>query len=368
MGGAIMILRKKLPSVMRGLSMVELMVAMTIGLAILASVSAVFVNSKSNYVSQESNSRLQETARFATYFLMRDLRLAGYYGCLDDISSVNSRLAGSPTRFNPVNPIEGNRAGTALWYPSGDATDFTTTGTAVTALAADCPNKVGGRCTGSDAVTVRFADPDTLTTLSSSTVGTGGAVNVTSTSNYSTGNVIVIADCSNADIAQITGIAGNAISHAGSSGTPGNTDANLSHVYSAQPSGSTDVMRYSVHRYYIGTGKSGHPALFRQNVVGSSGASASILTEEMVEGVEKMQVLYGLDTDALSDRNPNAYLQPDHASLAASSARWGNVVSARLVLTVRPIADPNVNQSSTTTVTGVTPKTFATTVVLRNLQ
>lgn len=365
------------PNSMRGVSLVELMVAMTIGLVILASVSAVFVNSKSNYVSQESASRLQETARFATYFLMKDLRLAGYYGCHDDITSVNNRLAGAPVRFNPANPIEGNRAGTTNWFPSNVATDFTTSGTAVTALAADCPNKVGGRCTGSDAVTVRFADPDTkdpatntVTTLSSNMVGTGDTIKIsaTSASNFSSGNIIMVADCSTADIVQVTGVVGTAISHVGSSGTPGNTDANLLHAYSAPPTSSTDVMRYAVHRYYIGTGSSGHPALFRQNVLGSSSAAVNTPTEEMVEGVESMQVLYGLDTDTTPDQNPNAYLQPDNAALAATAANWAKVTSVRLVLTVRPIADPNVKQSSTAAVTGVTSKTFTTTVVLRNLQ
>ena len=98
---------------MHGLSIIELMVAMTIGLIILAGVSTVFVNTKSGYVSQESTARLQETARFAAHFLMKDLRLSGFYGCIDDPTLVANGLTGSPVGFNPSAPLEGNRAGTA---------------------------------------------------------------------------------------------------------------------------------------------------------------------------------------------------------------------------------------------------------------
>lgn len=348
------------------MSLVELMVAMAIGLAILASVAAIFVSTKSNYVTQESASRLQETARFATHFIMKDLRLAGHYGCHSDTASVRSRLAGAPARFNPANPIEGNEAGTTRWYPSDTAIDFPTTGTAVTALAAGCPNIVGGRCTGSDAITVRFADPDTQTAMASDMAGTASAINVTSASGISAGNIIVVSDCSTADIVQATAVTGANISHAAGGGNPGNSDANLSRTYFIPPVASTTVMRYAVHRYYIGTGRSGHPALFRQNALGSDTSSVNTVVQEMVEGVEDMQVLYGRDTNG--DNQPNAYLEPNNAALSSTATNWASVSSVRILLTVRPIADPNVRQSSATAATGVTPKIFTTTVVLRNSQ
>lgn len=79
----------------RGFSLVELMVAVTIGLIILAAVSGIFVTSKSTYNTTDSLARLQENARFAVHYLSRDIRMAGFAGCLDDLLSISSGLNGS---------------------------------------------------------------------------------------------------------------------------------------------------------------------------------------------------------------------------------------------------------------------------------
>jgi type IV pilus assembly protein PilW len=64
----------------RGFSMVELMVAVTLGLIVTAVVSQVFVASKTSYRSEDNSSRLQENSRFATQLLTRELRMARYKG------------------------------------------------------------------------------------------------------------------------------------------------------------------------------------------------------------------------------------------------------------------------------------------------
>src|SRR5436190_22011265 len=92
---------------MRGLSLVELMVAITIGLIIMAAVSAVFVNSRANYTTQESLARLQENARIAINTVARDLRMAGYYGCADTQTAITSALVTTAgVAYNYSAPIE----------------------------------------------------------------------------------------------------------------------------------------------------------------------------------------------------------------------------------------------------------------------
>jgi len=61
----------------RGLSLIELMIAMVIGLFLIAVIGVLFVNSKTTYLSQDANSRLQENARFAIELLGRQARMAG---------------------------------------------------------------------------------------------------------------------------------------------------------------------------------------------------------------------------------------------------------------------------------------------------
>ena len=62
----------------KGLSIIELLVAMVIGLILLLGVSQVFLSSRQTYAANEAMGRLQENGRFALEFIARSARLAGY--------------------------------------------------------------------------------------------------------------------------------------------------------------------------------------------------------------------------------------------------------------------------------------------------
>jgi type IV pilus assembly protein PilW len=102
---------------------------------------------------QDRLARLQENARFAMQFLIKDLRLAGYYGCVDEINSetVHNTVNSSSFAFNLTTPIEGlsNVSGsvsapTGTWYPSTDTT---------------VPSKIK---LGTDAVAIRMQDTSSV--------------------------------------------------------------------------------------------------------------------------------------------------------------------------------------------------------------
>ncbi len=61
-----------------GLTLVELLVAMAIGLILLTGIFQVFLGSNSIYRTQDSLSRLQENGRFAIELLTQKVHLAGY--------------------------------------------------------------------------------------------------------------------------------------------------------------------------------------------------------------------------------------------------------------------------------------------------
>jgi type IV pilus assembly protein PilW len=69
------------PQAQRGLSLVELMIGMTLGLLVILAVTYVFAGSRTSYRQQESLSAVQETGRIALEVLTRDIRMAGYPGC-----------------------------------------------------------------------------------------------------------------------------------------------------------------------------------------------------------------------------------------------------------------------------------------------
>ncbi|RKZ48385.1 MAG: hypothetical protein DRQ58_04580 [Gammaproteobacteria bacterium] len=63
-----------------GLSLIELMVAITIGLILLGGVFTIFMSNKQSYRVQENMGRVQENGRFAVDLMARTLRMTGWQG------------------------------------------------------------------------------------------------------------------------------------------------------------------------------------------------------------------------------------------------------------------------------------------------
>jgi prepilin-type N-terminal cleavage/methylation domain-containing protein len=68
----------------RGLSLIELSVALFIGLILSAGVAQVFINSSESQRFQQAMARVQETGRFGLERMARDVRRSGYQGCGGD--------------------------------------------------------------------------------------------------------------------------------------------------------------------------------------------------------------------------------------------------------------------------------------------
>jgi type IV pilus assembly protein PilW len=73
----------------RGFSLVELMVALVIGLLITMAVVSLFITSDQSYKQNEAISKMQENARFAMELISQDLRHAGLLGNISDTMDVN---------------------------------------------------------------------------------------------------------------------------------------------------------------------------------------------------------------------------------------------------------------------------------------
>ena len=63
-----------------GMSLPELMIAMTLGLLIMAGMATLFVESRRNFGQDELVARMQEDSRFALSELSRELSMAGFWG------------------------------------------------------------------------------------------------------------------------------------------------------------------------------------------------------------------------------------------------------------------------------------------------
>ncbi len=313
MGDPIMRRHPILHASQRGFSLVELMVAVTIGLIILAAVSGIFVTSKSTYNTTDSLARLQENARFAVHYLSRDIRMAGFTGCTDDLKSVNNTLKTTDFAFQNIStPIEGLEGASGTWFPSNSA-----------ALPS-------GIKAGTDAITLRLSDTGLDITITKGMPPTSAELNVSSVQGLAKGDIIILSDCSSADIMQLTqdpDTASLKIQH-NPGAVAGVSPGNDTQVLSKQYSPPSKLLKFITRTYFITVRADGVPVLMMQENNGTS--------QELIEGVEDMQILYGKDTDATPDAVPNVYLRAGQAGLTTADD-WSRVTSIRIGLLMRTV-------------------------------
>lgn len=231
----------------RGLSLVELLVAMALGLLLLAGVIQVVLGSKRSYQGSVALAELQETGRFALEAIARDLRNAGFSGaCTGGL--VNASGIDDAQYALERSPIEGYGSGMAVsaWVPSG-------------------------RLTNTDAVLLRSASDPVLDARSISE----NRVILTSSSAVA-GAFYLLSD---QQACLLLRNAGNAASLL--------ADRSLEHFLAA----ATRVYPYRYAIYWVGRGVDGTPGLF---VTDNSQTSFKPNTEELVNGVAGMSLRYGV--------------------------------------------------------------------------
>ena len=74
----------------KGLSLVELLVALALSSALMAGIIDIYLENKRNYVQNEEYARLQENGRFALGLLKREVIMAGFYAGLPEPSGMTA--------------------------------------------------------------------------------------------------------------------------------------------------------------------------------------------------------------------------------------------------------------------------------------
>ncbi len=329
-----------LPS-QRGISLVEIMVALAVGLFLTAGVVQIFLGNKQSYRVAEGSARIQENARFAMEFIAIDARMAGYQGCAGASRTVVNTLGASPSFVEDFDiPVEGFQATSAsAWSPSVDAS---------------ISSPLGGR----DILTIRGAfgngtnitgQPTDASDCASSSSYTQN-LKVTSGAGFQSVDYAIASNCNRASIFQF------ATTPEASATTIDTGGVDLGACYA----GTGELLPLETRSFYIRANASGIPSLYRQ--IGSAGA------QELVEGVEDLQVLYGLDNDG--DGAANGFVTANQAS-----ANWDQVVSLRICLGFRSVEDnlttsddaPPACADSQVNLTGNhLRRVFTTTIGLRN--
>ena len=283
-----------------GLTLVELMVALALTLFILIGLVTLFANQSVSRTEIDKASRQIENGRFAVQTLVSEINLAGYFGPLMDApvapGAVPDPCANSAASVSAAIgiPLQGYAGAGADPTPGGCLTGYK----ANTAV-----------------LVVRRASTST------SAAFTSGEFNI-----------------------QVSGCQGDSAKYLVNGDS---TAANFTlHKRTSATSGcalpltsaaSADIAPLYVHIYYITTcsnkddctasGADSVPTLRRIDVK-PAGVSTPVA---LVDGIENLQLEYGLDTD--SDGAPNSYT----STAPTTVANWRNVMSMRVSVLARNI-------------------------------
>lgn len=76
----------------RGFTLIELMVAMVIGLIVILGISSVYLGNRQTYTTTSAVSRLQEQTRYAAMIVRESIMHAGYFGRIENAVLINGRF------------------------------------------------------------------------------------------------------------------------------------------------------------------------------------------------------------------------------------------------------------------------------------
>lgn len=325
----------------KGLTLVELMIAIVLGLLVTGVVIEIFVTTKQMYRVQDARARLQENGRYAIQHLVDNVINAGYKGCARRHGITNALNNSNQYLWDFSIGMQGFDASGAIWSPLLDAS-------------------ITNPVTGSDVLTVRsMIDPVIAITAHPGSAPPGSAnIQVNAPNILEQFDILMATDCQASAIFQLTSVnsatTGSLVHNTGL-GNPGNARQDLGSNFTGG-----EIVRLRTSSFYVSDPDGdGNASLFQ--VISTNAPT------ELVEGVENMQISYGIDTD--NDEAVDQYIG------AGAVTNWDKVISARINLLVRTLEQNLVTKAQTYSFNGNAPvqaadkrirAAFSRTISLRN--
>jgi len=327
-----------------GMSLVEMMVALGLSTVLGTGIIQILTGSSQTYRFHEASSRIQENGRFAMETLASKIRMARFSGCPPGNTFVN--VLNTPTDW-----WKNFATGALVGYDGTQ--DFPVV---APSTSGKFTSASGDRVPGTDAIIALGSTNGFFITASSSAVSPPNFALNTRTRPVGTqlagGSIVMVCDALRTSLFQVTKVqSGPPITAEHDSGIslflPGNCTQHL-FPSAAPPAGctqggtqdkydnTTTMVDYVPTAFYIGINSSGSRSLyqFQLSVTSGSPGTASVSSQELLEGVENMQILYGEDTtgDGTIDRYTDASTPPI----------WANVLSVRIYLLLASLSGENL--------------------------
>lgn len=311
-----------------GFSLVELMVAMVLGLLLSGAAISLFITARESYRTNEALARVQETGRYAFEILARSLREAGGIPCGSNLPTANVlKNASSNWWSNWGKGIQGYE-GDDNTFPKPFGPD----------RAVRAP-----RAPGTDAVIVWSGTGDSGVTIVAHNPNAAQFKVNTSAHGLEDGDIVMACDYRQAAIFQVTNANSNNVTivhNVGNSVSPGNCSKGLGYPTDCTDpngkfysfAGAGTITKLASHAWYVGCNGRGlcsTPAgrsLYRLRLGNKNGTNLAA-AEEIVDGVWDLQLQYLM-------RDASGVLDTQYRD-ATAVTDWSRVVAVRLELTTR---------------------------------
>lgn len=301
------------PYRLRGLSLIELMIALVLGLLVVGAAIAIFLSNQQTYRATEGLARVQESVRTSFELMARDLREASGNPCVNNLALANVINSSASRWYTDLN----NWSEIIVGY--GDTEPFSN-GSPPFGTAA------GNRVSGTDAIQLLSGGTKVATIQAHD--ATGGKFTLNRDAGYSSGEFMMACNGLQASVFQANSAGGSQVTY-GTGGTPGNCDGSLglsactgaTYEYSVPNSVLTNL---NASRWYVGyNGRDGGKSLY-QSRLQLTGGVPGIVNEEILEGVSGLDITYLLS-------GGDTYVD------ATGVGEWGDVLAIRLVLTLESV-------------------------------
>lgn len=299
----------------RGVTLVEWMVSIAIGLVLVSALLMLFAQQSHTQNELQKSSRQIENGRYAMQLLREDIQLAGYYGEFSNVSSL-------PVPTVLPNPCATSVADLSAALPFA-VQGYNGIGATLPMDFASCPLLAANHVAGTDILVVRHAEVDTFT------------------SGLDAGRVYLQAGLSpnKQELKYVMGVAAGPT-----------IDSTLFNLIK-KDSSAAPLRKYVVHVYYVSPcsvpvngstcssantddGGVSVPTLKRLEL-SVVGGVAKFSNVALVEGIDNMQFTYGFDSVASADPEADDGVPDSEDDDVADVSSWANLMTVRIHLLAR---------------------------------
>lgn len=350
------------PQQQTGFTLIELLIGLALAAMLSAAIAKIVMTNSENVKLSDSYAKIQDSARFSLDYLSKDMRMAGYMGC------INTNRASPKVSYLLSTTDSAYKAGLHSFTQSIRAIDdyVASDATEVALFNSVTNNSTLKPVTNSDVFISSSALPTDIV-LGATHLATTNNMTVTGPANQlsvlAKGTILMLTDCSTAHIFSISNIT-----------FPTTTSAIITHATAVTPGIDNTIALFTPKDYGVGSQVSVMNTIVyfiaKSNLVATPVGAQQINSlyrmstinggaiEELVPYIQDMQLQYSVDTDG--DGAPDTYKTAKQMSTDGNDmASTAYSINIQLIVA----GDTNVKSSQ---VDGKLRKTYMRTVNIRN--